>query len=110
MRIKTMSAPPRHRELEDEIEKVRTEKEQAIEDQEFEKAASLRDKEGKLTQKKRELEDDWRNEDTAEQPLIGEDEIADIASMRTGIRVFKLTRSEERRAGKECRPRWSLYN
>jgi ATP-dependent Clp protease ATP-binding subunit ClpC len=60
MRIKTMSAPPRYRELEDEIEKVRKDKEDAIEAQEFEKAASLRDKERKLTQKKRELEDDWR--------------------------------------------------
>src|SRR5439155_294506 len=56
MRIKTMSAPPRYRELEDEIEKVRKDKEEAIEAQEFEKAASLRDKERKLTQKKTELE------------------------------------------------------
>ena len=52
LRIKTMTAPPRYRELEDEIERVRTEKENAIESQEFEKAASLRDKERKLTQKK----------------------------------------------------------
>src|SRR5204863_131138 len=77
MRIKTMSAPPRYRELEDEIEKVRKDKEDAIEAQEFEKAASLRDKERKLTQKKRELEEDWRNsEGQEEQPQIGEEEIA----------------------------------
>ena len=56
LRIKTMTAPPRYRELEDEIERVRTEKENAIESREFEKAASLRDKERKLTQKKKELE------------------------------------------------------
>src|SRR5437773_6859833 len=76
MRIRSMSAPPRYRELEDEIETVRKDKEAAIEAQEFEKAASLRDKERKLTQKKRELEDNWRAEsDQAEQPEIGEEEI-----------------------------------
>jgi ATP-dependent Clp protease ATP-binding subunit ClpC len=98
LRIRTMSAPPRYRELEDEIEKVRKDKEDAIENQEFEKAASLRDKERKLTQKKRELEDDWRNNETSEeQPEVGEEEIADIVSMWTGIPVFKLTEAETAR-------------
>src|SRR6202007_3030833 len=96
--IKSMSAPPRYRELEDEIERVRKEKEASIENQEFEKAASLRDKERKLTQKKRELEDDWRNsEEGDEQPEVGEEEIADIVSMWTGIPVFKLTEAESAR-------------
>jgi ATP-dependent Clp protease ATP-binding subunit ClpC len=94
MRIKTMTAPPRYRELEDEIEKVRKDKEDAIENQEFEKAASLRDKERKLSQKKRELEETWRENEGDEQPDIGEEEIADIVSMWTGIPVFKLTEAE----------------
>jgi ATP-dependent Clp protease ATP-binding subunit ClpC len=95
MRIRSMSAPPRYRELEDEIEKVRKDKEASIEAQEFEKAASLRDKERKLTQKKRELEESWRtNEGAEEQPEVGEEEIADIVSMWTGIPVFKLTEAE----------------
>ena len=56
---------------------------------------ALRDKERKLTQKKRELEESWReSEDEAEQPEIGEEEIADIVSMWTGIPVFKLTEAE----------------
>ena len=97
VRIQTMSAPPRYRELEEEIERVRTEKENAIEAQEFEKAASLRDKERKLTQKKKELEESWRNEADEEQPEIGEDEIADIVSMWTGIPVFKLTEAESQK-------------
>ncbi len=97
MRIKTMTAPPQYRELEDEIEKVRIEKEQSIEAQEFEKAAQLRDKERKLTQKKRELEESWRNEDGGTQPEIGEEEIADIVSMWTGIPVFKLTEAESQK-------------
>jgi ATP-dependent Clp protease ATP-binding subunit ClpC len=98
LRIRTMSAPPRYRELEEEIEKVRKDKEAAIEAQEFEKAASLRDKERKLTQKKRELEENWRNsEDAEQQPEVGEEEIADIVSMWTGIPVFKLTEAESER-------------
>jgi len=98
MRIKTMSAPPRYRELEDEIEKVRKDKEASIEAQEFEKAAALRDKERKLTQKKRELEENWRAEEgNGEQPEIGEEEIADIVSMWTGIPVFKLTEAESQK-------------
>jgi ATP-dependent Clp protease ATP-binding subunit ClpC len=94
MRIRTMTAPPRYRELEEEIEKVRKEKEDAIEAQEFEKAASLRDKERKLTQKKRELEEQWQTSEAEEQPEIGEEEIADVVSMWTGIPVFKLTEAE----------------
>ncbi len=97
MRIKTMSAPPQYRELEDEIDSVRVEKEQAIEDQEFETAAQLRDKERKLAQKKRELEESWRNDEGTVQPEIGEEEIADIVSMWTGIPVFKLTEAESQK-------------
>ena len=97
LRIQTMSAPPRYRELEDEIDNVRKDKEAAIEAQEFEKAASLRDKERKLTQKKRELEENWRATEGEEQPDVGEDEIADIVSMWTGIPVFKLTEAESQK-------------
>ncbi len=98
MRIRTMSAPPRYRELEEEIETVRKEKEASIEAQEFEKAAALRDKERKLTQKRKELEESWRAEEgETEQPEIGEEEIADIVSMWTGIPVFKLTEAESQK-------------
>ena len=94
MRIKTMTAPPSFRELEDEIETTRREKEAAIENQEFEKAANLRDKERRLTNKKRDLEEAWRSDDDGPRPAIGEDEIAEIVSMWTGIPVVKLTEAE----------------
>jgi ATP-dependent Clp protease ATP-binding subunit ClpC len=94
MRIKSMTAPPANRELEDEIEQTRRDKEAAIEAQEFEKAAALRDKERKLTHKKRELEEEWESGEAGERPSIGEEEIADIVSMWTGIPVFKLTEAE----------------
>src|SRR5947209_20140449 len=62
------------------------------------KAASLRDKERKLTQKKRELEEQWRTSENQEaQPQVGEEDIADIVSMWTGIPVFKLTEAESAR-------------
>ena len=70
-------------------------KEAAIEAQEFEKAANLRDKERQLTNKKRELEEQWESgEGDHQRPAIGEEEIADIVSMWTGIPVFKLTEAE----------------
>jgi len=94
MRIKSMTSPPVYRELEEEIETTRRAKESAIEAQEFEKAASLRDKERRLTNKKRELEERWESGESGERPAIGEEEIADIVSMWTGIPVFKLTEAE----------------
>ena len=94
MRIKSMSSPPANRELEDQVETTRREKEAAIEAQEFEKAAALRDKERKLTNKKRQLEQEWESGESGERPAIGEEEIADIVSMWTGIPVFKLTEAE----------------
>jgi ATP-dependent Clp protease ATP-binding subunit ClpC len=94
MRIKSMTSPPVYRELEDEIEETRRAKEEAIESQEFEKAANLRDKERRLSQRKRELADQWEAGESTERPAIGEEEIADIVSMWTGIPVFKLTEAE----------------
>ena len=94
MRIKSMTSPPIYRELEDEIEETRRAKEEAIESQEFEKAANLRDKERRLTQRKRELAEQWEAGESTERPAIGEEEIADIVSMWTGIPVFKLTEAE----------------
>ncbi|MBA2637466.1 MAG: ATP-dependent Clp protease ATP-binding subunit, partial [Solirubrobacterales bacterium] len=96
MRIKSMTSPPVYRELEEEIEETRRAKEAAIEAQEFEKAANLRDKERRLTNQKREHEEQWeRGEGEGKhRPSIAEEEIADIVSMWTGIPVFKLTEAE----------------
>jgi len=97
MRIRTMTAPPSYRELEEEIERVRKEKEAAIEAQEFEKAANLRDKERKLSHKKLELEDQWKTSEEGMRASIGEDEIAEIVSMWTGIPVVKITEAESKK-------------
>ena len=97
MRIKSMTAPPVYRDLEEEIETARREKEAAIEAQEFEKAANLRDTERQLTTRKRQLEEEWAEGEEGERPVLGEEEIADIVSMWTGIPVFKLTEAETKK-------------
>src|SRR5918998_24189 len=97
MRIKTMSSPPYYREIDEELTQVRAEKEAAIDGQEFEKAARLRDNEKKLTLQKRELEKSWREGDAENRVSIGENEIAEIVSMWTGIPVKKMTEEESQR-------------
>ncbi len=95
MRIKTMSSPPYYKEVDDELTEVRSQKEAAIDRQEFEKAARLRDNERKLALQRRELEENWREGGDGEsQASIGENEIAEIVSMWTGIPVRKLTEEE----------------
>src|SRR5919107_796090 len=79
-RIKSMTAPPVYRDLEEDIESTRRDKEAAIEAQEFEKAANLRDKERQLTNKKRELEEQWRSGESGERPEIGENAAIEAVS------------------------------
>src|SRR3712207_5858316 len=97
MRIKTMSSPPYYKELDEEISQGRAEKEAAIDGQEFERAARLRDNEKKLTLQRRELEKSWRDDDPETRVSIGENEIAEIVSMWTGIPVKKMTEEESAR-------------
>jgi ATP-dependent Clp protease ATP-binding subunit ClpC len=97
-RIRSMSSPPVFQEVEEQIAEARRKKDAAIEAQEYETAASLRDEERKLVQKKRELVEKWEQGEGDQPRLsIGEEEIADIVSMWTGIPVFKLTEAETRR-------------
>jgi ATP-dependent Clp protease ATP-binding subunit ClpC len=96
LRIRSMTAPPRARELEEQLAKARKDKEQAIESQDYERAAGLRDSERRIVNEIKEYESEWRQERDAagERPEVGEEEIADIVSMWTGIPVFKLTEAE----------------
>ncbi len=96
-RIQNMCASPDLREVEDAILEVRREKETAIETQDFEKAASLRDRERKLLNQRHELEEKWREADENSEISIGEEEIAEVTAMWTGIPVTKLTEAETHR-------------
>ncbi|WJY98286.1 ATP-dependent Clp protease ATP-binding subunit [Corynebacterium fournieri] len=97
MRIKRMTAPEDLREVDDRIAEVRKEKEAAIDAQDFEKAAGLRDTERKLGEERSAKEQKWRSDDLEDIAEVGEDQIADVLAHWTGIPVFKLTESESSR-------------
>ncbi len=97
MRIKTMSSPPYYKEIDDELAEVRQQKDAAVEQEEFEKAASLRHSERQLIAQRREIEKTWREGEGEDRVSIGENEIAEIVSMWTGIPVRKLTEEESAR-------------
>ncbi len=94
MRIQMMTAPPGVKEVEDRLRRVRAEKEGAIEAQEFEKAASLRDKEKQILSEKRAMEEEWLKPDNRRVVEVTADEIAEVASMWTGVPVTSLTEEE----------------
>src|SRR5688500_12775918 len=94
LRIRRMQAPPDFRELEDQIAKVRQEKEQAIEGQQFEAAARLRDKEKELLEAKTAKEQEWKAEGVDLYDQVDEEAIAEVLAMWTGIPVYKLTEEE----------------
>ena len=97
LRIKRMTAPPDLREFDDRIANVRREKESAIDGQDFEKAASLRDKEKTLIQEKGEREKQWKAGDLDQVSVVGEEEIAEVLAASTGIPIVKLTEEETSR-------------
>jgi len=94
MRIKMMTAPPGVKEVEERLRRVRAEKEAAIEAQEFEKAAALRDKEKQVIAEKREMEEEWLKPEARRLVEVTECEIADVVSMWTGVPVTALTEEE----------------
>src|SRR5690625_2310622 len=93
-RIRRMTAPPELRELDEQISEVRRDKESAIDDQDFERAASLRDDEKNLSARRLEREKAWKAGDLDTVAEVDEDLIAEVLAMSTGIPVFKLTEAE----------------
>lgn len=95
VKIRLMQMPPNFKKLDQNIKKIRREKESAIESQDFETAASIRDKEKKMIKDKKEKEKDWKlTPGNKERGVVSEEEIAQIVSTWTGIPVFKLTEEE----------------
>ncbi|WP_306363835.1 ATP-dependent Clp protease ATP-binding subunit [Nocardia sp. CC227C] len=97
MRIRRMTAPPDLREFDDKIADARREKESAIDAQDFEKAARLRDKEKQLVAKRGEREKQWRSGDLDVVAEVDDEQIAEVLANWTGIPVFKLTEEETTR-------------
>lgn len=94
VKIMSMTAPPNFREMEERLGQVRQEKEAAIEAQEYEKAAGLRDKERNLLFEKVQLEKEWKKPARGRKVKVSEKEIADVVSSWTGIPVYELTEEE----------------
>ena len=94
LRLSILSSPPELREIEERIVGVRVEKEKAIENQDFELAASKRDEEKKLIGERAQLEKQFRKGNVAAAGVVDEGLIAEVLAQATGIPVFKLTEEE----------------
>ena len=94
LRLSILSSPPELREIEEQIVSVKVAKEKAIEDQDFELAASKRDEEKKLNIERVKMEKQYRAGSVAAQGVVDEGLIAEVLAQATGIPVFKLTEEE----------------
>ncbi len=97
VRLKVSTLSPEGKELDKELRAIIKEKEDAIRNQEFEKASQLRDDEANMKERIREVSEQWRNEHDANKPVVTEENIAEVIGMMTGVPVTKLTESESDR-------------
>ncbi|QXT62420.1 ATP-dependent Clp protease ATP-binding subunit [Tessaracoccus palaemonis] len=97
LRIQRMTAPPDLRTFDEALAANKLEKDAAIDAQDFERAARLRDEEQKLRVQRAEKEEAWKLGDSDIPAIVGEEEIAVVLSGSTGIPVFKLTEEESQR-------------
>ncbi|MDD2572963.1 MAG: ATP-dependent Clp protease ATP-binding subunit [Bacillota bacterium] len=97
VRIKTITAPSELNELEEKIEGLKKEKEEAISHQEFEKAADLRDEERKLKEKLSDIKSSWEKDTRQTTAVVDEENIAEIVAEWTGIPVTRLAEEETQR-------------
>jgi len=97
LRIRRMTSPPELRDLDEKIAAVRRDKESAIDEQDFEKAASLRDVERRLTEERAEKEKAWKSGDLDVAAVVDEDLIAEVLSMSTGVPVARVSADESSR-------------
>ncbi|HEX4609923.1 MAG TPA: ATP-dependent Clp protease ATP-binding subunit, partial [Urbifossiella sp.] len=97
VRLKAMTRPPDLKELDEQIEKLNTEKEAAVMEQDFEKAAHLRDQAEKLRKKKEQTTKEWREKAKETDGVVDEEVIAEVVSKMTGVPLKKVGEDETRR-------------
>lgn len=97
VRLKNLTAPPDVKNLEDELEKIKKEKEEAVNMQEYEKAAKLRDKEVEIQDKLNKSKGSWQSQKANDMPVVTIEDIASVVARWTNIPVTKLTESESDR-------------
>jgi ATP-dependent Clp protease ATP-binding subunit ClpC len=91
VRLKAMTRPPDLKEIDDEVERLNKEKEEAVANQDFEKAAALRDQADKLKKKKQQITRDWREKSRETDGVVDEEVIAEVVSKMTGIPLTRMT-------------------
>ena len=94
MRIRNMVLPEEIQEIDDDLRKLRAAKESAIANQDFERAASVRDEEEKLQKKRGEAQKNWEEKSAKVMNEVSVEDVADIVSMTTGVPVSNLTEAE----------------
>ncbi|MGE3173506.1 MAG: ATP-dependent Clp protease ATP-binding subunit [Planctomycetota bacterium] len=99
VRIKSMTAPPDLREMDNEVTRLNKEKEEAVANQDFERAADLRDQAFKLGRKKEEIQREWRERETSRESggQVDDEVIAETVSKMTGIPLNRLDQAEAER-------------
>ncbi|MFL6561569.1 MAG: ATP-dependent protease ATP-binding subunit ClpC [Bacillus sp. (in: firmicutes)] len=94
VRLRSFTTPPNLKELEVKLEEVRKEKDSAVQSQEFEKAASLRDTEQRLREQLEETKKNWKEKQGKENNEVTVEDIASVVSSWTGVPVSKLAQTE----------------
>lgn len=97
VRLRTHTAPPNLKELEQKLEKVRSEKDSAVQGQEFEQAANLRDQEQKIKQELEQLKEHWQQTQQHDDVRVTTEDIAHVVAAWTGIPVKQLAQEESER-------------
>ncbi len=97
VRLKFCTLSPEGKELEKELKGIIRDKEEAIRNQEFERASALRDDEANMKDKIREVSEEWRRQNDANKPTVTEDDVAQVIATMTGVPVTKLTEGESER-------------
>ena len=94
VRLRSYTTPPNLKEQETKLEAIRSEKNASVQSQEFEKAASFRDKEQKLKEELEKMKDSWKEKQGKEESEVTVEDIAAVVSMWTGVPVSKLAQTE----------------
>ncbi|HUY92277.1 MAG TPA: ATP-dependent Clp protease ATP-binding subunit [Pirellulales bacterium] len=97
VRLKAMTRPPDLKEIDEEVEHLNKEKEEAVANQDFEKAAALRDQADKLKKKKQSITRDWREKSREADGVVDEEVIAEVVSKMTGIPLTRMTTEDSLR-------------
>ncbi|MEM6779920.1 MAG: ATP-dependent Clp protease ATP-binding subunit [Planctomycetota bacterium] len=97
VRLRTMTRPPDLNEIDEEVEKLNKEKEDAVANQDFEKAANLRDQAEKLRAKKDQITQEWREKSQQTDGVVDEEIIAEVVSKMTGIPLTRLSTEDSLR-------------